>query len=132
MYDYSERITRLAIEKIPDGTWTAEDFIDNNGIDLDKPIPIKVTVTIKGSDITVDFSGSAPEQKGPMNGLWVTTLSAARVAVKALTSPELPANEGFNRPINVIAPKGCVYNAGPTAPSFLCGNVASDDTGTGK
>ena len=124
MYDYSERITRLAIERIPDGTWTAEDYIDSNGIDLDKPILTKVTVTIKGSDITIDLSGSDPEQRGPMNGLWVTTLSAARSAVKALTNPKLPANEGFNRPVKVIAPRGCVYNAGPTAPSFLCGNVA--------
>ena len=125
MYDYSERITRLAIEKIPDGTWTAEDYIDSNGIDLDKPILTKVTITIKGSDITIDLSGSDPEQRGPMNGLWVTTLSAARSAVKALTNPILPANEGFNRPIKVIAPKGSIYNANPTAPSFLCGDVAS-------
>jgi len=125
MYDHSERITRLAIEKIPDGTWTAEDFIDSNGVDLDKPIKTKVTVTIKGSDITIDFTGSGPEQRGPMNGLWVTTLSASRMAIKALTSPELPANEGSTRPVTVIAPKGCVYNAGPTAPCFLCGNVAS-------
>jgi N-methylhydantoinase B len=125
MYDHSERITRLAIEKIPDGIWTAEDFMDNNGIDLDKPIKIKVKVTVKESDITVDFTGSDPEQNGPMNGLWVTTLSASRMAVKALTSPELPANEGSNRPVTVIAPEGCVYNAGPNAPCFLCGNVAS-------
>jgi N-methylhydantoinase B len=125
MYDHSERITRMAIEAIPDGTWTAEDFMDNNGIDLDRPVKIKVTVTIKGSDITIDFTGSDPAQHGPMNGLWVTTLSAARMAVKALTSPELPANEGSNRPITVIAPKGCVYNADPDAPCFLCGNVAS-------
>jgi N-methylhydantoinase B len=124
MYDHSERITRLAIEAMPDGTWTAEDYMDNNGIDLDELVLTKVTITIKGSDITIDLSGSAPEQRGPMNGLWVTTLSAARAAVKALTSPELPADEGFNRPIKVIAPKGSVYNAGPTAPSFLCGNVA--------
>ncbi len=125
MYDHSERITRLAIENIPDGTWTAEDFMDSNGIDLDIPIKTKVMVTVKGSDITIDFTGSDPEQRGPMNGLWVTTLSAARMAVKALTNPELPANEGSNRPITVIAPKGCVYNAGPMAPCFLCGNVAS-------
>src|SRR4030042_2556724 len=70
MYDYSERITRLAIDKIPDGAWSAEDYIDNNGIDLDKPILIKVTVTIHGSDMTIDLSGSDPEQRGPMNGLW--------------------------------------------------------------
>jgi len=124
MYDYSERITRLAIERIPDGTWAAEDYIDSNGVDLDKPILTRVTVTVNGSDITIDFTGSDPEQSGPMNGLWVTTLSAARAAVKALTNPKLPANEGFNRPVKVIAPKGCVYNAGSTAPSFLCGNVA--------
>jgi N-methylhydantoinase B len=124
MYDYSERVTRLAIEKIPDGTWTAEDYIDNNGIDLDKPILIKVTVTIEGSDITIDLSGSDPEQRGPMNGLWVTTLSAARSAVKALTNPRLPANEGFNRPVKVIAPQGNVFHANPGIPSFLCGNVA--------
>jgi N-methylhydantoinase B len=124
MYEYSERITRLAIEKIPDGTWTAEDYIDNNGIDLDQPILIKVSVTIKGSDMTIDLSGSDPEQRGPMNGLWVTTLSAARSAVKALTNPKLPANEGFNRPVKVIAPQGCVFNANPGVPSFLCGNVA--------
>ena len=125
MYDHSERITRLAIEAMLDGTWSAEDYIDDNGIDLDKLVPIKVTVTIEGSDITIDLSGSAPEQRGPMNGLWVTTLSAARMAVKALTTPELPANEGSNRPVKVIAPKGSVYNAGPTVPSFLCADVAS-------
>ncbi len=124
MYDYSERITRLALEAIPDGTWSAEDTVDSNGIDLDNPIFIKASVTIKGSNISIDLSGSDPEQQGPMNGLWVTTLSAARAAVKALTSPELPANEGFNRPITVIAPEGCVYNAGPGVPSFLCANVA--------
>lgn len=125
MYDHSERITRQAIEKIPDGTWTAEDFIDSNGINLDTPIITRVTVTVKGSDIIIDFTGSGPEQPAPMNGLWVTTLSAARMAVKALTSPELPANEGSNRPVTVIAPSGCIYNAGPDAPCFLCGNVAS-------
>ncbi|MBN2061344.1 MAG: hydantoinase B/oxoprolinase family protein [Deltaproteobacteria bacterium] len=124
MYDYSERVTRVAIEKIPDGSWTAEDFMDNNGIDLDKPVNLKVTVTVKGSDITIDLTGSDPEQEGPDNGLWVTTLSAARSAVKALTSPKLPSNEGFNRPVHVIAPQGCVYNANPGVPSYLCGNVA--------
>lgn len=124
MYDYSERITRLAIEKIPDGRWTAEDYIDSNGIDPDKPILTKVTVVVEGSDMTIDLSGSEPEQPGPLNGLWVTTLSAARSAVKALTNPRLPANEGFNRPVKVIAPRGSIFNANPGVPSFLSGNVA--------
>jgi len=59
-----------------------------------------------------------------MNGLWVTTLSAVRTAVKTLTSTELLLNEGFNRPIKLIAPEGCVYNARPTVPCFLCGNIS--------
>jgi N-methylhydantoinase B len=125
MYDHSEHLTRQAIDKIPEGSYEAEDFLDNNGIDMETTIPIKVTITVKGSNITLDFTGSGPEQRGPMNGLWVTTLSAARMAVKALTNPELPANEGSNRPVTVIAPRGCIYNAGPKAPCFLCGNVAS-------
>ncbi|MBN1188159.1 MAG: hydantoinase B/oxoprolinase family protein [Dehalococcoidales bacterium] len=125
MYDYSEQITRNAIDKLPEGTFTAEDYLDSNGLDLNKPVKTMVSVTIKGSDITVDLTGSAPEQRGPMNGQWVTTLSAVRTAIKSLTTPELPLNEGFNRPIKVIAPKGTIYNPGPTAPCFLCGNISS-------
>ena len=119
MYDYGERMTRLAIQDIKDGSWTAEDSLDNNGVDLDKPILTKVTVTVKGSDITIDFTGSAPEQNGPLNGLLVSTIAAARIAVKALTTPQLPANEGCFRPIKVIAPEHSVFNAGATAPTFL-------------
>jgi N-methylhydantoinase B len=124
MYDYSERTIRLAIDKIPEGTWTAEDYIDSNGLELDQRILTKVAITVKGSEITIDLSGSAPEQRGPLNGLWVTTLSAVRSAVKAITDPKFPTNEGFNRPITVIAPKGSIYNANPGVPSFLCANVA--------
>ena len=124
MYDYSERMTRQAIDKIPESTWSAEDFIDSNGLDPDKRIFIKVTITVTGSDIIIDFTGSDPEQRGPLNGLWVTTLSAARSAVKAITNPRLPANEGFNRPIKVIAPRGSIFNANPGVPSFLSANVA--------
>ncbi len=124
MYDYAEHITRLAIDRIPEGTWTAEDYIDSNGVDLDRALLTRVTITVKGSDITIDFSGSASEQAGPMNGLWVTTLSATRSAIKAITNPRFPANEGFNRPITVIAPAGGIFNARPGLPSFLCANVA--------
>lgn len=119
MYNYSERMIRQAIEKIPDGTYEAEDYMDDNGIDLDTPLYVRATITVDGSDMTIDLSGSAPEQPGPVNGLLITTLSAARVSVKALTVPDLPGNEGFNRPIRVIAPEGSVFNSTPGKPSFL-------------
>ncbi len=119
MYNYGERMTRNAIQEMPDGTWTAEDYLDSNGIDLDKPILTRVTITIQGSDITIDFSGSAPEQSGPVNGSLISTISSARGVVKALTTPDLPANEGCFRPVKVIAPEGSVFNPSPTAPSFL-------------
>jgi N-methylhydantoinase B len=110
IYDYGERMTRAAIEEMPDGTWTAEDYLDDNGIELDKHILMKVAVTVQGSDITVDFSGSAPEQVGPMNATLISTISTTRGAIKALTTPDLPANEGCFRPVKVIAPQGSVYN----------------------
>ena len=119
MYNYSERMTRQAIQGMSDGTWMAEDYLDNNGIDLDKPILTKVAVTVKGSDITIDYSGSAPEQTGPVNGSLIGTLSSTRGAIKALTTPDLPTNEGCFRPVTVIAPEGSVYNPSAAAPSFL-------------
>ena len=117
--NYSERMIREAIEKIPDGTYTAEDALDDNGIDLDLPVPVKIAITIRGSDMTVDFTGSAPEQRGPVNGLLITTQSAVWVSIKALTVPNLPGNEGFTRPIKIIAPEGSVVNSRPGVPSFL-------------
>jgi N-methylhydantoinase B len=117
-------MTRLAIQELKDGVWTAEDAIDNNGIDLDRHINIKVTVTVKGSDITIDYSGSSPEQEGPLNGLLVSTIGATRATIKALTTPKLPANEGCFRPIKVIAPEHCIYNAGASTPTYLWSWVA--------
>ncbi len=124
MYSYSRRMIEDAIERIPDGVYTAEDYLDDNGVDLEVPVLMRVAITVKGRAITLDFTGSAPEQAGPMNGLIVSTLAASRAAVKALTTPELPANEGFYGAIDVIAPQGTVVNAGPSAPTFLYAWVA--------
>jgi N-methylhydantoinase B len=119
IYNYSERIVRQAIQKMPQGTWSAEDYLDSNGIDLEKPVLTRVTITVQGSDITVDFTGSAPQQNGPVNGLFIGTLSSTRGAIKALTAPESPANEGSFRPVKVVIPENSVYAAGAMAPSFM-------------
>lgn len=123
MYDYGRTMMEEAIERIPDGVYTAEDYLDDNGVESD-PILLKVAITVKGRKVTVDFTGSAPEQKGPMNGLLVSTVAASRAAIKALTAADLPANEGFYGAIDVIAPRGTVVNAGPSAPTFLYAWVA--------
>jgi N-methylhydantoinase B len=124
IYNYSERMIRHEIEKIPDGSYAAEDYLDDNGIDLNEPLPVRLAIQVQGSGLAMDFTGSAPEQRSPMNGLLITTLSACRVAVKALLAPDLPGNEGFNRPIQVIAPEGSIVNSSPGAPSFLYAWVA--------
>jgi N-methylhydantoinase B len=118
MYDYSERMTRLAIQEIHDGTWTAEDALDNNGVD-NEPVRTKVTVTVKGGDITIDLTGSSPEHRGSLNGLLVSSTGAIRAAIKALTTPKLPANEGCFRPIKVIIPEHSVFNACSSTTTFL-------------
>lgn len=124
MYRYSRTMIEEAIEQIPDGVYVGEDYLDDNGVDPDNPLLVRAAITVKGRGITVDFTGSAPEQKGPMNGILVSTVAASRAAIKALTTPELPANEGFYGAIQVIAPEGSVVNSGPSAPKFLYAWVA--------
>ncbi len=124
MYKYSSTMIRQAINNIPDGIYTAEDYLDDNGIDPEIPVLIKTTITVCGSDITVGFTGSAPEQRGLVNGLLISTVAAARAAIKALTTPDLPANEGFYEAIKVIAPEHSVVNASPYSPTFLYAWVA--------
>jgi N-methylhydantoinase B/oxoprolinase/acetone carboxylase alpha subunit len=109
--DYSEQLMRIEIEKIPDGTYTFEDYLDNDGIDKDKEVKIHVTITVKGSNITIDFSKSDPQTKGPANCVWGNLSSAVRIALLNLTDPSISNNHGCYRPVTIIAPEGRVINA---------------------
>jgi len=120
MIEHGERVARAAVEQIPDGCWEIVDYMDNNGVTQD-PVKISVKVTVKGSDLIVDLSGSAPQQGGPINSPYPGTLSAARYVMKALTTPLVPANEGHFRPLKVIAPPGSIFHPLPPAPTFLYG-----------
>lgn len=114
--DHGERLIRAEIARIPDGTYTAEEWLDADG-PTDTPVPIRVQVTVSGSDLTVDFTGTGPQNPhGIANTVLAGTVSAVRMAVKSLTDPHLPANEGCYRPIRVIAPPGTCVNAQPPAP----------------
>ena len=106
---------RAVVERIPDGTYSAESFLDNDGRTLDKPLPVRVTVKVEGSQLTVDFSEMSPQTPGPLNSGLSGGIAAARVAFKALTSPDLEVNEGCFRALTVISPEGTIVNARPPA-----------------
>ncbi len=118
MISHGEKISRAAIEAIPDGTWEVVDWMDNNGVDAE-PVKLSARVTVRGSDFIIDLSGSAPQQRGPINSPFPGTMSACRYVLKSITTPLLPVNEGHFRPLKVIAPAGSIFNPQPPAACFL-------------
>ena len=114
--NYSERRFRAALRAIPDGTYHGEDAVDDDGLD-DQPLVVKAAVTIEGEQIAVDYAGTCGQVRRNLNCPWASTVSATLAAIKsALTSPDIPFNEGFKRPIAVTAPKGTLVNPNYPAP----------------
>ncbi len=114
--DQAEAAARAHIRALPDGEYTHETWLDNDG-EGDQPIPIKVKVTIAGDEITVDYTGIADQAKGSINsGYHGGGLTTARVAFRYLVAPDEPANEGLFRPLKLILPMGKILSADPTAP----------------
>ncbi len=117
LMDRAETLTRREIERIPDGTYSFTDWLDNDGIELDKRIAIKSNVTIAGSDIHVDFAGTSPQVRGPLNSVPSCALSAVRYVIKVLTDPTIPNNEGCYRMLRVSVPERTVLN--PVRPAAV-------------
>jgi N-methylhydantoinase B len=116
--NYSERMTRHAISSIPDGTYEAEDFLDNDGI-TDKPIAIRVRIEIRGDRATIDFSNSDPQVQGSVNAVYAITASVVFYVFRTLVGFSIPSNAGGMRPLHIIAPEGTIVNARP--PAAVCG-----------
>ena len=116
LLDHSEEATRKELQKIPDGTYSFADYLDNDGIDMDVRRKIQVTVTVDGSDITFDFNGSSPQVKGPFNSPTSSTLSTVYYIVRAITGASIPTNSGCFRPIKVELPSASIVNPAPPAP----------------
>ena len=121
LISYSARMMRNAIDAIPEGTYTAEDALDDDGI-VDKEIPIRVSITIKGDRALVDFTGSSPQVTGAVNAVEAITVSAVSYCFRCLVGGDVPASAGLIQPIEVIAPEGTVVNARHPA-SVAGGNV---------
>jgi N-methylhydantoinase B/oxoprolinase/acetone carboxylase alpha subunit len=108
--DYAERILRNTIRNIPDGTYTFEDFLDNDGFSS-SPVFIRVAIRIHGDSAEVDFTGTDLQTSGGVNANLAITLSATLYAFRCLVEDDILYNSGISRPIHVIAPPGTVVNA---------------------
>ena len=119
--DYSERRTRAALADLPDGEYTAEDVLEGGpGGSLD--LTLRVRATIAGDSLRLDFAGTERQVVGNLNCPLSVTKSAAFFAVRVLTDPDAPPSAGAHRPVEVVAPPGCLLNAHPPA-AVVAGNV---------
>jgi N-methylhydantoinase B len=112
--DRTEASVRAAIQRIPDGSFTFEDFLDDWGPGTD-PLRVFVTVTVAGDAITIDWEGSSPQTPSGLNSYINYTRSYSYAAVKCLTDPFGPMSEGALRPVVVRAPEGSFLNPRPPA-----------------
>ncbi len=134
LLDYSEELMRAFLNRVPTGTYRAEDFLDGDGIS-ERPVKIAVTIqfresTVRGKKrrheaahmVTVDFTGSDRQVEGSVNAVEAITYSACFYIFRCLLAEDVPATAGLMRPIQVIAPDGTIVNARPPA-AVAGGNV---------
>lgn len=110
LMDRAEQLTRARLAEIPDGVYTFADYIDNDGIDLYTKVKIQCTLTVKGSNLHVDFEGTDPQVKGAANAAFSHAACVTYYCVRCVTDPTLPNNAGCFRPISVSLPKGTIVN----------------------
>jgi N-methylhydantoinase B len=115
LHDLGERRARLALAELPSGTYEAADFLDDDGV-TDEPLEVRVRVELGADRFVCDFTGSASQSRGSVNSTWSSLHAACRSAYKAVVGPELATNDGLFRPLHVVAPEGCVFNATHPAP----------------
>ena len=128
LLDHAERRVRTAIASVPDGVYTHEEWLDNDGVEA-RLTPMRVAVTVAGDRIRFDFSGTGDQVAGARNMTMLATLAGVYYAIKALLDPDLPVNSGYYRAIDVEAPRGCLLNAEPPAAvgdRAATGNILGD------
>lgn len=121
LQDYSERMVRSFLKRIPRGTYPATDFLDDDGVD-NRPVRLEVRLTVGEGDLMVDFTGTDDQVKGSVNAVMAVTVSAVYYVVRTLVPESIPASSGILRPIRVRAPFRSVVHAGFPA-AVAAGNV---------
>ena len=119
--DYSERRARAALAELADGEYEATEMLEG-GTDGSLDLRLKVLATIRGDSLRLDFSGTDAQVEGNLNCPLAVTKSAAFFAVRVLTDPDAPPSAGGHRPVEIVAPEGCLLNARPPA-AVVAGNV---------
>jgi N-methylhydantoinase B len=139
LFDYSERLMRSKVAALKDGTYSATGYVDGF-LGSDDPalknLPLRITVTVEGSDLTIDLAGTAPQVEGhainmPFVGtvdvaLWLTLRS---ILLDSEIYGNIPQNDGLYRCVKIVAPRGCIANPvfpAPTIARFAPGNVVAD------
>ena len=115
LHDESEAQMRAAIRALPDGVYEGEDWVDDDGVDK-QPLRVRVRVDIRGDEAHFDFTGTAPEARGPVNTSYYIACSAVYYTMKALAAPDVPPNEGCYRPLHVTVPAGSMLCPAPDRP----------------
>jgi len=119
---YAERRTRAALSDLPDGEYTAEDVLEDDADGEPRDVHLRLTAAIAGDSLRLDFGDTDPQVEGNLNCPLSVTKSAAFFAVRVLTDPDAPPCAGAYRPIEVVAPEGCLLNAAFPA-AVAAGNV---------
>jgi N-methylhydantoinase B len=109
---YAERLSRALIASVPDGTYSFEDYLDDDGVG-GQNIPIRVTITVRGDQMIVDFSGSSPAVAGNVNAVRAIVVSAVGYVIRCLAGESLPTNHGMLAPVEIIVPPHSVLDPGP-------------------
>ncbi len=112
LLDYSERLTRAAIRRIPDGVYNFADYMDDDGLSSE-PVPIEVTITVHDDEMTADFSGTSPQRPGCINAPRAVTVSAVLYVVRCITGEAVPANQGCLGPVHIITPPASLVDPEP-------------------
>ena len=108
--NYAERLTRAAVAELPDGEFTFEDWIDDDGIELDRPIRLFCRIEKQGDQMLVDWTGTSDQVRGAINNTLSFTKAASYTAIRSVLPQGIPNNEGVFRVIDVIAPPGTIAN----------------------
>jgi N-methylhydantoinase B len=116
LMDYSERWMRAEIAAIPDGVYEFMERMEDDGV-VDRPVTFHVTVTVRGDELVVDWTGTDPQVRGPINATYGVTAGATYNAIFHLTDMGIPKNSGAYRPIRIIAPPGSAVNVVYPGPS---------------